>query len=236
MAADQNVDDEEDEDYEAGAEFDDDYDGRDAPRKASKASVKHKPKQPANNERTPQHIIDDAVAYAHEFSISKSAKKFNKSKATIHRWVHCSGQVQDRGRPRLLSETDEEYVINKIAELMSTGMHVTRKTVEDIVCTLGNHSSLISRPSRPSKCLCGDTVRSGRSAVYLPTGIAASARATLTSLWAWPMPEVHVAFLDGCVDVVLCIIVLFFVHLGRVVCCDLTDTHNVNLENSEQQA
>ena len=45
------------------------------------------PRRLYSNERTPQHIVEEAIAFAKEVSICAAAKKFKKSKATIHRWV-----------------------------------------------------------------------------------------------------------------------------------------------------
>lgn len=96
------------------------------------ASTTSSIKRVATNDKTPQDIVDEAVAFAKQFSISLAAKKYAKSKATIHRWVHCDGNVQERGRPRLLTAEDEEELLGKISGLVECGLHVNRKIIEDM--------------------------------------------------------------------------------------------------------
>lgn len=69
------------------------YRSKSAPKSSSKpistkpAPSRSTPSSYTGNEPTTQSIVDEAVAFAKQFSITMAAKKFNKSKATIHRWV-----------------------------------------------------------------------------------------------------------------------------------------------------
>lgn len=54
----------------------------------------------------------------------------------IHRCdqVHGSGIVQNRGRPRLFSAEEEHELLGLIAEMAATGVQITKKIIEDVVC------------------------------------------------------------------------------------------------------
>ena len=62
--------------------------------------------------------------------------------------VHCEGQVQERGRPRILTLADEAQLLSSIDDLARAGSNVDRKTVEDMVRHASPASSVIAEQAK----------------------------------------------------------------------------------------